>query len=365
MQNKPFRIQNSEFRIRPAFTLTEMLLVVAIIGIMTGLALSALQGATELAREQRTRTIIAKIDQLIMERYESYRTRAVPVRVPVSVSTGAQGGINAARIRLYGLRDLMRMEMPDRITDLVNGPAVLYSSGGVTVQMRQPSLWLAYRRMAQRACGASWSTTWTTQHEGSECLYLILSSMQDGDKNALDYLSSDEIGDTDEDGMREILDAWGTPIEFLRWPAGFTEHPGNDGQWGVAGRDDDGNGTVDDLEEAGWPGSDDHNPQSMQTRNYNKSPDPFDPLKVDPRWASGVVKPYALHPLIFSAGRDKLYDITVENSLAYYQTTPPNDPYYMGPSGGTQPLVGRYGDANGDGVFNYIDNITNHNPITP
>lgn len=65
--NSEFSIQNSEFPC--AFTLTE-LIVIAIIGIITGLGLSAFAGAVELAREQRTRSIIAKIDQLIMERYE-------------------------------------------------------------------------------------------------------------------------------------------------------------------------------------------------------------------------------------------------------------------------------------------------------
>jgi hypothetical protein len=33
--------------------------------------------------------------------------------------------------------------------------------------------------------------------------------------------------------------------------------PGADGQWGIAGIDDNGNGTVDDIGEAMWPGSDD------------------------------------------------------------------------------------------------------------
>lgn len=34
-------------------------------------------------------------------------------------------------------------------------------------------------------------------------------------------------------------------------------HPGEDGQWGIAQQDDDGNGTVDDVTEAGWADSDD------------------------------------------------------------------------------------------------------------
>src|SRR5262245_20885808 len=105
---------------RRAFTLTELLIVMMIIGIMAAMALSALSGATELAREQRTRAIISKLDQLIMERYEGYRTRAVPIRIPAT-STTAQGTRYAAMIRLYALRDLMRMELPERITDVVDG----------------------------------------------------------------------------------------------------------------------------------------------------------------------------------------------------------------------------------------------------
>src|SRR5438477_11280441 len=58
---------------RPAFTLTELLIVMMILGIMTGLALSGLAGAIDQAKEQRTRAIIAKLDQPIMERSESYR----------------------------------------------------------------------------------------------------------------------------------------------------------------------------------------------------------------------------------------------------------------------------------------------------
>ena len=71
--------------------------------------------------------------------------------------------------------------------------------------------------------------------------------MKDGDKNALDFFMPDEIGDMDEDGMKEILDGWGTPIEFLRWAPGYSQRPGPDGVWGIAGVDDDGNGTTDDI----------------------------------------------------------------------------------------------------------------------
>ena len=211
---------------------------------------------------------------------------------------------------------------------------------------------------------------WTSANQGAECLYLILSTMRDGDKSALDFFQSDEVGDTDGDGMNEILDGWGQPIQFLRWPAGYAEQPGPDGAWGVKGVDDDGNGVTDtDLNEAGWPGSDDIVPKTPQTRNWQKAPDPFDPAKVDPRWrVPGLLSyPYAIFPLVFSSGRDKSLDIDV-GSVAYANTAsttsvpniPPSDPYFSTNPGGF-PEIGQIADVDKDGsIYGYVNNITNH-----
>src|SRR5205085_3922737 len=178
----------------------------------------------------------------------------------------------------------------------------------------------AYQRIAMRSVGAAnlaaLAAAWSEQNQGSECLYLILSTMRDGDKAALDYFDGTEIGDTDADGMKEILDGWGTPIEFIRWPAGYAENVGPDGAWGRAGIDDDNDGITDNISEAGWPGSDDFLPtaqtlvsvRTIQTKNYIRAPDPFDPVKVhavDPLnptsptlFGTSYTPGYNLHPLI-------------------------------------------------------------------
>ena len=313
---------------RRAFTLTELLMVMGIIAILAGLALSALSGATELARTQRTRAIINKIDQLIMDRYESYRTRAVPV--PQAMRQAAQNNPRvAAQNRLNALRELMRMELPDRVSDVVDGPVT-----GIPA----PSVWQGYRRRAFATLGATWTTNWTTEHQGAECLYLILASMQDGDKSALDFFTPDEIGDTDGDGMKEILDGWGRPIGFLRWAPGYLPHNG-----------------------------------ALTTQDASV-PDPFDPVKIDPRWSgTGIaiggitVKPFALRPLIFSSGPDREGGIVVDRSnavLHYSATTPFNDPYYLPPD---VPHLGTPMDF--DPAGNHViglaanrhrDNLTNH-----
>src|SRR5947209_14705922 len=83
---------STAFRRRQAFTLQELLIVMMILTIMGGMTLSALSGAANMAREQRTRAIIAKLDLLINDRYEGFRTRAVPVSIPPIVYSKDSSG---------------------------------------------------------------------------------------------------------------------------------------------------------------------------------------------------------------------------------------------------------------------------------
>ncbi len=278
---------------RPAFTLVELLVVIVIITILAATALFTLYGVREDARESRARAMVTKINERIMERWESYRTRALPIRIPAGTDPRP-----AAAIRLNAVRELMRMELPDRITDLASPPMVLTTA---------PATWLAYQRRI--AANTARGNTWTTAHEHAECLYMILAGMREGDSTGLEGFSESEIGDVDNDGMPEILDPWGRPIYFLRWAPGY----------------------VSVLQPA--------NPLDRQ-------PDPFDPLRVDPRWENNddgnantrLDDPFALYPLIYSAGRDGRYgvvrtdydDATVpptDIAVSYAQTA--TDPYRL------------------------------------
>jgi len=292
---------------RRAFTLIELMIVIAIIGILSLLALAGGSAAYQQSKVQRTQAIVAKIDSLIMEKWEGYRTRPVPIRINPSLQlTPRQVGL----IRLNAIRELQRMEMPDRMSDVSSGPVILVSANGGSA----PSLWKQYNRRA--------AATWDSPNENAECLYLILAAMRDGDKSALDFFSPSEIGDVDNDGMNEILDSFGQPITFLRWPAGY--------------RND-------------WV----PNPVTMQD---GSTPDSFDPMKVDYRFsdADTTNDPIALKPLVWSAGPDKLHDINVGGGFTYASTSPPNDPYVNGG------IIGIPSDANADGYLSYADNITNH-----
>lgn len=126
------RTPHSVLRTRSsAFTLVELLVVISIIAILSAMSFEALQLAREAARERSTQATIAKLNNIILRRYESYVTRRVPIRIPPGTTPH-----DAAVIRLAALRDLMRMEMPERWNDVSDAPVLCRSS--VVLRCKNP-----------------------------------------------------------------------------------------------------------------------------------------------------------------------------------------------------------------------------------
>jgi hypothetical protein len=297
----------------------ELMVAVAVAALLAATVLMALWGAQEEARDARTQSQIARLNEWIMTRWESYASRQVPI---VYFGPGNTPFVPTPReklqARLILLRDLMRMELPDRKTDvLLPKSQVTFRDANGNVRgfaqlAREPQLWREYNRRVK--------PTWTEQFQGAECLYLIISVMRDENSTALEFFQDNEIGDVDQDGMLEILDGWGNPISFLRWAPGFDSQ--------------------------------------AQIPNRNRAPDYFDPLHVDPRWANpNEVVPFNLMPLIFSPGPDRSYGLITDTSgppfHAYPLTTPlPVDPY--------APVSPGVYIGQRDGTSDADDNITNH-----
>src|SRR5687768_10715605 len=95
-------------------TLVELLIVIAIISILMTMAYGAVYEAQETARTDRTSSIISTRHNVVIDRWESYRTRRLTLVVP-----------NSPASRLSGVRELMRIEMPDRYEDISFAPTVV------------------------------------------------------------------------------------------------------------------------------------------------------------------------------------------------------------------------------------------------
>jgi prepilin-type N-terminal cleavage/methylation domain-containing protein len=219
---------------RRAFTLVELLITITIIGIMAGMVLFALFRAQETAKAHKTRALIAKLDAIIKDKWQTYQYRRVPLDLGGDRydDTNGNGQYDsgeplvsdwngntsydpqppdprvAAKMRLDALRDLMRMELPDRWSDIIDFPAAPL---GNPIKMAEPAV---HRGWMLRGAG-------NDEYQNAECLYLIVMDALASDDDARSVFKPDNIRDTDSDGKPEFIDGWGMPIRFLRWPAGF------------------------------------------------------------------------------------------------------------------------------------------------
>lgn len=254
------------------FTLVELMVSITILAILATIILVGMAGMQTTAKIQRTKSQLARIHEMLAEKWESYETRRLNIVGPPLNDSSLTASQRTA-FRLAAMRELMRLEMPDRITD-VNPSFALVNPTTTASGLAVPALHKYYRTRA--AAATNNFQNWTTQHQGSECLYLILTRIQLGDSNGLEFFSEREIGDTDNDGMPEILDAWSNPIQFVRWAPGFT------------------------------------GPSVFQTGNTDGGPDGLDLLSADPRNRddyetdnSGQTNnTHAIFPLAFSNGPD-------------------------------------------------------------
>jgi prepilin-type N-terminal cleavage/methylation domain-containing protein len=245
------------------FTLIELMVVLAIIAVLSSLSLAGLAGVRQRAKIDKTKSTIRKIHETIMPQYESYLTRRVP---PLS------GASNPAAGRLAAIRLLMTLEMPDQWSDVVSVPPVF----GPLPPWAQTAAVRRYAAIKSPPPPPPPATP-SLAYEGAECLAMIV--MRGGfDTGIPESFRADEIGDFDQDGWPEILDGWGKPIGFIRWPAGFAS--------------------------------------PLQPQDSTVNPDPFDPMGVSAQVAypAAAQLDYGLTPLIFSGGPDAALDPAVTGS---------------------------------------------------
>jgi hypothetical protein len=363
---------------------------VSIIAIMASMMLFALYRAQETAREQKTRALIAKLDAIVKAKWESYKTRRVPIAIPPGTNPTV-----AAQTRLRCLRDLMRMELPDRWSDIVevtfNGASAnpRYTLTTTPAGLQPPimpnsptrsgcpqsSVWRGYHRRVQSAAMPP-----TLDYQGAECLYLIVMAAVAEDDDGRDVFRPDNIGDVDNDGFQEFIDAWGRPIRFLRWPIGFQFSELQVVARGTA------NGVGPTFYSTGIlpipsaaPGAFvggiiiQVNPATPTTQSFHASnfgritgydaatgtityskppgspkvtgpvailaPDPFDPLRVHATIppTNPPTPSCAVYPLIYSPGPDKAYGIVTDfpdngNVLRYWEPSINFNPFTVVPA---------------------------------
>jgi len=355
---------------RSGFTLVELLVVMVILSILSSLALAGLAGARNRSKIDKTKSTIRKIHEIVVPYYESFGekrvagarfvarppnatdvlplyttwidTSATPPKAWIRDAKTAAGWAGpstdtrktTAQGKLLTVRLQQLLDMPDQWDDVAQIGQPSWQSAAVS-----PVMSAAARRYMQFRLG---TTGLTDQWESAECLVMIV--MRGGFAgDATEQFRTDEIGDVDKDGAAEFLDAWGKPIQFIRWPAGFTITN---------------------------PGTRPSVTRTLLTGDAVADHDPFDPMKIAPN-------DYRLIPLIFSGGPDGdgLDAASPDNSQDWFGITATGAVVMNGwlPQGGpglgsiVTPQPAFANNVPPGAVFNprvFQDSITNHDLIT-
>jgi hypothetical protein len=170
----------------------------------------------------------------------------------------------------------------------------------------------------------------------SALLFLIIQNLN---PEALEAFHGSEIADTDGDGLLEFVDAWGKPIQFLRWAPAFTD---SDLQPNVLALcDPKYNPKTDDAN--WWTVKDARLRRAMEQATEQQ------PFLLGLGEGEHDDFGWFLYPLIYSAGPDGEYGINEGSDT---------DTPVLNSDGKIDPYAFPYGMPDGSGK--HFDNIHNH-----
>ena len=194
---------------RPGFTLVEMLVVIAIIGVLASLSAAAIFRWIGNQSQDTTETVLRDVYQVLERQMKAVVEKADKETIPASVLTMAGNDQRRARVIWKKLR--LKQEFPTTFAEALNP----YAAPGSPISATDLPAKVPYVRALSKAVSGP--------GDSAACLLLALSQNRGGIRLSPDELPSNVLGDSNGDGVKELLDAWGKPISFYRWPTGNTE----------------------------------------------------------------------------------------------------------------------------------------------
>jgi prepilin-type N-terminal cleavage/methylation domain-containing protein len=211
---------------RPAFTLVELLVVMAIILVLAALTLGAIVGLVgtqqQAVTEDTFRTIDAKLRQhwnYVLKQARDEALQGSAKIMPGVYKLAGAGSPNIQNIekraQVIHIKLRLIQAFPESFSELVNPPYLNVKIGGATYNLLPDALYLSTYKGALANINA---TNHNALTESSACLLMALKVARGSGATTLkdDDLPSRVI-DWDNDGIKEIVDSWGTPIRFKRF----------------------------------------------------------------------------------------------------------------------------------------------------
>lgn len=183
-------------RHRSAFTLIEMMIVIAIIALLFSFMAVAVMSAISTAKSGATKATIIKVQGLLQQRIDSVIKRD-PNPTLVQSLQAPNRFPNEKRAIAIARKYEFRKAFPQSWAEMTTyNPTVLVNQTIPTVAQRNP------------------------RTESAEVLFFLLTkaNVLGYPPEGIDVFLTTEYGDTDGNGAPELLDAWGQPLRFYRWP---------------------------------------------------------------------------------------------------------------------------------------------------
>lgn len=272
---------------RAAFSLVEILIVLAIMGILAGLAFALLGQTGQVAREAATKSGILAVHSALEDRMRGFenitqqmaladpdrpasremreyrkRVEQFASRYNILADPPINSPNSPARIRIdwgtpsshvaatefFIKKNLFLSAFPQREEDLwgfdgvQDDYATLPSSHGIQSVDDSPVLtrmwdftnsqWLSDSWKARDLAARALNPTDVIDDDRAESSELLYLSLFEGDVFGLppadlDGIDQSLIGDTDKDGNLEFLDGWGRPLQFYNFPTRLFKSAGS------------------------------------------------------------------------------------------------------------------------------------------
>jgi prepilin-type N-terminal cleavage/methylation domain-containing protein len=206
-------------RSRVAFTLVEMLVVIAVIGILAALTAAGVYKVIGVQRSSNTKSTMASVYRVLQEHWQAVIADArkeTGLEIPFQQIDTLFGpaGANIDRNRIIWIKMRLMEAFPISYLD-VQRPFP-YDYNIIPATLRK------YNDGYKKTLGARVKDNKGGATESAACLLMALSVARNGVALNIDNLGTSNVTDTDNDGMQEIVDAWGSPLAFFRFP---TDNP--------------------------------------------------------------------------------------------------------------------------------------------
>ncbi|HZU38925.1 MAG TPA: prepilin-type N-terminal cleavage/methylation domain-containing protein [Gemmataceae bacterium] len=307
---------------RRAFTLVEMMVVITIILVIIGLTAGAYIRFIGSQRQSNTVLLLQKVSNALNHHWQAVVDQAKNDTIPGGVLTWAGNDQERARVLWIKLR--LKYEFPMSRQELVNPWAGTTDPtyGNPFQDTTYPSPKLSYLRATSteadaQKLDADGLMNLSPQQQSAVLLYLALSEKRRG----VNFDPDKELGDNEvatvttqspETGqtsvMKMIVDAWGNPVSFFRWPTG-SQDPVNGGQVQ--------NGLVDPQDPRGKLADKNWLSSTSGPQYYSACVNVLHQIPAPPPLGTSTTWPqsYQLVPVVASAGPDKVFALTPSMEL--------------------------------------------------